>query len=93
MPTAANIEIFKRLDELAEQGRQHSSKLELISQKLFGSEEDHFEAGRLPILESRIDAIETHNRGVWRMALAAGGKVLLAALSALGGALFGLHHR
>ena len=49
--TKGQAELFSRLDEITEQGRQNASKLELIRQNLFGSEEDHFEAGRLPILE------------------------------------------
>jgi hypothetical protein len=34
--TKGQAEIFNRLDEIAEQGRQNASKLELIRQNLFG---------------------------------------------------------
>lgn len=94
----------ERLDEIAEQGRQNSSSLELISTKLFGSEEDHFAAGRLPVLErgfeslsGRIDRMERSGerlkgqRTVLKTVLMAAGKTLLAGLSALAGAIFGAH--
>ena len=104
--TKGQAEIFNRLDEIAEQGRQNASKLELIRQNLFGSEEDHYEAGRLPILErgvadlaERVKPLETTcashfgERNVWHMVMVAGGKLLLAAAAALAGAIFGAHHR
>lgn len=104
--TKGQAELFSRLDEIAEQGRQNASKLELIRQNLFGSEEDHFEAGRLPILErnftdlaERVKPLEaarasrSGERNVWHTVAMAGGKLLLAAASALAGALFGSHHR
>ena len=99
--------IYARLEEIAQQGRQNASNLELISTKLFGSEEDHFAAGRLPVLEKncddlrdRIGIVETARergegrRDIMGWVVRGAGKALLAALAALAGAIFGSHlHR
>ncbi len=97
-------DLLERLDEIAAQGRQNASNLELISTKLFGSEEDHFAAGRLPVLErglesltARLGAMEHKDarlqgqRKAWSGALSFVGKAILAAGSALMGAVFGAH--
>lgn len=98
--------LIERLDEIAEQGRQNATNLKLISTKLFGSEEDHFEAGRLPILERAVDSLiertatiegdqaQSSGRRTVLHAIGGGlGKFLLAAAGAIAGAIFGIHRR
>lgn len=80
------------------------AKLEVISTQLFGSEEDHFEMGRIPMLENRVKGIKAridelaeerarrHGRNtVLSPALRFVGKALWTGITALAGALYGAH--
>jgi hypothetical protein len=48
-----------KLDQLLTQSNSHTGTLNLLSAKLFGSEEDHYSAGRLPLLESKLSGVDT----------------------------------
>jgi hypothetical protein len=102
-----NSNLIEKLDEIASQGRENASNLKLIRSQLFGSEEDHFKAGRLPVLErsvagihERIDEIEKERAvrqgqsEVIHPALRVVGRLLVGGLTALGGAIVGarFHH-
>jgi hypothetical protein len=54
----ANREMQAKLDQLLDQSNSHTGTLNLLSAKLFGSEEDHYTAGRLPLIESRLSGVD-----------------------------------